>query len=50
MQNNPRHWYENILDLVDQLYQTNHADELGYTLFAGVKAFLPFDAAIFTPH
>jgi DNA-binding CsgD family transcriptional regulator len=49
MQNDSQHWCEPLLDLVDQLYQAQNPNDIGHALFKGLKKFMPFDAAIFTP-
>jgi DNA-binding CsgD family transcriptional regulator len=49
MHTDPRLWYEQLLDLIDLLYQAKSPKAIGHELFQGLRRLMPFDAAMFTP-
>ncbi|NOT86321.1 MAG: helix-turn-helix transcriptional regulator [Methylococcaceae bacterium] len=49
MQNDPRLWYERLLDLIDLLYQAKTPNAISDQLFQGLVGLVPYDAAIYTP-
>lgn len=49
MQTDSRLWYEQLLNLIEQLYQAKNPHVIGHAFFDDLSKLLAFDAAIFTP-